>query len=110
MFVLTGMRAWVMQRFSAVVLLLVLPLLFVSALRSGGMDYEGWVAWVVEGFNPLYIMGGFIALLIHCWVGVRDVLLDYVRVRMVRIVLLGSTALLLFWLGLWMALLLLSVM
>ncbi len=110
MFVLTGMRAWVMQRFSAVILLLVTPLLFISALQVGSMEYGEWRAWVTNEFNPLWIMGWFVALLLHCWVGVRDVLLDYVRHHMVRVLLLGGTALLLFWLGLWMALLLLSVL
>ncbi|MBC8519987.1 MAG: succinate dehydrogenase, hydrophobic membrane anchor protein [Gammaproteobacteria bacterium] len=110
MFVLTGMRAWVIQRFSAVVLLIVMPLLLVSLLQLEDTGHEGWRRWVVDGFNPIWIMGGFIALLLHCWVGIRDVLLDYVRQRMVRIVLLGGTVLVLFWLGLWMALILLSVM
>ncbi len=110
MFVLTGMRAWVVQRFSAIVLLLVVPWLFISSPQINTMNYEEWRLWVSGGFNPPLIMGGFTALLFHLWVGIRDVLLDYVRHRLLRLLLLGSVAVLLFWLGLWLALILLRAL
>mgnify|MGYP002713064640 CR=1 FL=1 len=98
---ITGLRAWITQRLSAVVLLgLGLYLIAVWAWIHPE-TYAAWHAMVgapVPGGAALLIFG---ALLLHCWVGVRDVILDYVRSKSLRLVLLAALALWLSGLGVW---------
>ncbi len=109
MTLLSGVRAWTIQRLSAVVLLLVLPLLLYSAAQIEVLDYEHWHAWAGGGLNPVWIVSAFTALLFHCWIGFRDVLLDYIHPYWLRVTLLGVVASALIVLGLWLVLILVRI-
>ncbi len=90
-----GLRAWLLQRFTAIYLAIYfLAVLFVYVAR-GEWDYAAWQAWMG---GPL--MGVATALfafagLLHVWVGVRDVLIDYVHAAWLRLIFMAATALLL---------------
>ncbi len=77
-FRLSGFRAWMWQRFSAVYLLLfIIYVLAVFSLQPPHSHAE-LVAWL--GSLPVWIACLLFvpALLLHAWIGVRDVILDYV--------------------------------
>lgn len=108
---LSGLTAWLVQRLSAVYLLVyVISALLVLALAEVG-NFESWQAlW----HHPVGGIAGamfFMALLLHAWVGMRDVILDYagrcVRIRLALLALLGGS---LIALGIWALKIILMVM
>jgi succinate dehydrogenase / fumarate reductase membrane anchor subunit len=99
----TGLRAWVVQRISAVYLALFFVYLVVQWIAAPPADYAAWRAWlghpVMNVASSLFV----IALLLHAWVGLRDILIDYVHPTALRVSLLASVGLGLLACGLWAA-------
>ncbi len=98
---LSGLRAWVVQRISAVYMLLALPMVLLVSLQTPS-THEEWLALIrrplVGGAGGLLV----VAVLFHAWVGVRNVVLDYTAARpALRLVLLGAIAAWLLLLGIW---------
>lgn len=92
---LTGLRAWTLQRASALYLI---GFLAVLAFRLIAEPVEDHAHWLRLWRNPW--MGGaallaVAALGLHAWVGARDVVLDYVRPATARPVVLAALALVL---------------
>jgi succinate dehydrogenase / fumarate reductase membrane anchor subunit len=84
----TGLRAWVYQRISAIYLAVFSLFLIGHFLLNPPGDVEAWRAWVAR---PGVAVGGhlfFLALAVHAWVGIRDVLIDYVHPAAIRLTLL----------------------
>jgi succinate dehydrogenase / fumarate reductase membrane anchor subunit len=96
-----GLRTWLLQRFSAVYLAAFLVYVLVHFWFNPAPDYAAWRAWIAS--PPVSIAGaGFVlALLIHGWVGLRDVVLDYIHPLGPRLVVLTLIAFLLIGCGLW---------
>ena len=98
----TGLRAWWVQRVSAVYMLLfVLFLLYSFALQSL-QAFPHWRAWMARPGTSVAFLVFFAALLGHMWVGLRDVLLDYAKPASLRRSLLAAVALSLLGLGVWL--------
>ncbi len=96
------MRAWWVQRVSAVCMLLFI-LFVLAALGLRPMHaYAEWKGWVARPEISLVFLAFVAALLAHMWVGLRDVLLDYARPARVRNGLLVAVALGLGGIGVWM--------
>ncbi len=83
-----GQSAWVLQRLSALVLL-VLLVIGTVALRSGAPGFAGWHGLATSRHGAVLIVVGFAALCLHGWIGARDVVLDYVHAPKARLLLLG---------------------
>ncbi len=95
-----GLRDWVAQRLTALVMILYTALWLVILLWHGGLDYPQWKAlWSGNAFR----VASFVfmaALLWHAWVGVRNILMDYVKPFGIRIAAQGAViALLVGYLG-----------
>jgi succinate dehydrogenase / fumarate reductase membrane anchor subunit len=98
---LSGLRAWLVQRFTAVYMLLFLLLALACFAFNTPQSYSEWHQWIA---NPLVAVPTalfFIALLLHAWVGLRDVMMDYVKPLPLRVALLASLGFCLAGLGLW---------
>lgn len=90
----SGLRAWLLQRISAVYLALyVVYFLLANAGRESG--YAAWRAWLAEPLPLLAMALFFIALAVHVWVGMRDVIVDYVHQVGWRLLLLSLVGLVL---------------
>ena len=82
-----GLRDWLLQRVTAV--LMVLYSIFMAGwlLLHPQMGYDGWTALfssnVMRSFSLLFLL----AVFAHAWVGVRDVVMDYVKAASVRLVI-----------------------
>jgi len=98
----TGLRAWQVQRVSAIYMLLFLLFVLGSLGLHAPDDYGQWKAWVARPALSVALLLFFATLLGHMWVGLRDVLLDYARPPGVRHVLLAAVALSLLGLGIWL--------
>lgn len=89
---LSGMRAWTVQRVSALYLLL-FTLGFVGLLaaeRPAG--FEAWRAWLLQPGMRLAVLLFFVAVALHAWVGMRDITLDYVKSLPLRATVLALGA------------------
>lgn len=73
-----GVRDWLAQRFTAVVMALYTLVLLVTFLTSRDFSYEGWAGMFAQQWFKMATFVAFIALFYHAWVGVRDILMDYV--------------------------------
>ncbi len=82
-----GVRDWLVQRATAVLMALFTIVLVVECLMPGEMSYLKWGAIFSHQWMKFLTFVTIAAMLWHAWVGVRDVLMDYVKAFAVRIVL-----------------------
>ena len=81
-----GWRDWLIQRVTAVVMLLY-TLFFLAILTQVSLDYERWHAlWSLSIMRYATIFF-VVAALLHAWVGVRNIFMDYVKDTGLRLVL-----------------------
>ena len=99
----SGLRAWLLQRVSAAYLALYLLAVGGWWLISPPHSFELWQERVAEPWFAAGLLLFFAALLVHSWVGARDILMDYVRPLGLRLGLLVGVGLALAALGLWAA-------
>ena len=104
MSLLTGLRARTVQRATAVFMLGFVLWLVGALLVSPPESYEHWRAMVARPAASVGFSVFFAALLVHAWVGIRDVVLDYVHPTGARAVVLALVAAALFTIGAWLAL------
>lgn len=87
-----------MQRISAVYLAGFLVYLLVHFYRQPDPGYQAWREWLTQPLVSVCFAGFILALLVHGWVGLRDVVLDYIHhlglrltvLTLIAFVLLGS--------------------
>lgn len=99
----SGLRAWVVQRATAVYLGIFgtyLLLHFVFDRPTSHAELQGWVAHPVVALGLLLFIP---ALLLHAWVGIRDVLMDYAKPVAIRVAALWLVAIIFIASGLWAA-------
>ncbi len=99
----SGFRAWVLQRISAVYLGLYILFLIWHFMFSAPATFAEWQVWVADPAINLSLLFFTYFLLLHAWVGTRDIFIDYIKPLMVRISLLTILALGLIGSGLWTA-------
>ena len=76
---------WLVQRLTAVVMAVYTLLVLGIALWNGGIDYPLWTAlFAHDGFRLASFLF-MVALLYHAWIGVRDILMDYIKPVGVRL-------------------------
>jgi len=85
----TGLRAWLVQRVSAVYMFLFIAFFLIHLVVAAPQQYAAWHAWITSAAMSIATSVFFAALLAHAWVGLRDVLMDYVHAATARVALLG---------------------
>ena len=83
-----GLRAWTLQRISAIYLGLFFIYLLSHFIASPPASYEEWRLWVADPRVTMGLLLFFLFLLFHAWVGVRNVLIDYIHPFGLRVTLL----------------------
>ena len=110
LYVLEGLRPWVIQRVSAVYIVLFILYATYCFFSAEIIAFGPWREWLYNPFNTTVVGIFVIALLFHAWIGMRDVVLDYVHNIMLRIFILAILVGVLIGSGLWVfRVLLLSV-
>jgi len=104
-----GLRDWIAQRITALVLLVFLLWVAVALLAGGRFDYEGWYAVFAPAPMKLGAALAWLALCYHAWVGMRDIWMDYVHHTGVRLALHVATILWLLYCFAWSVQILWSV-
>ncbi len=97
----SGIKAWVVQRVSAVYLGAFSLYVFAHFVAAPPSDYQTWSEWVAQPWVNLGWLLCVPMLLAHAWVGLRNILIDYVRPFPLRAALLTVGALTLLACGLW---------
>lgn len=82
-----GLGAWLMQRLTAVVMAAYTLCMGAILLVSPPASHAEWQALFSDGIVGVATLLFVAALLYHAWVGVRDVLMDYVKPVGVRLAL-----------------------
>ena len=96
-----GLRGWILQRATAVYMALFVFLCLLLIAPRLPMDFDQWHELLAHPFNAVSTALFFLAVLSHAWIGVRDVIMDYVKPTALRIMLYGLVMLALVWMGLW---------
>lgn len=96
-----GLRAWLMQRITAIYLAVYLLGVLLYLCSRGAMDFQLWQQWMAGPFMGVGTTLFVLALLLHVWVGIRDVLIDYVHSVGLRLSFMAVTALVLLGSLLW---------
>jgi len=97
----SGLKAWAWQRLSAIYLALYVLTAVTCIAANAPLDYPAWRAAFATTVVNLSTALAALCLLIHAWVGVRDIILDYLRPPLLRFTALGGTALALILMALW---------
>jgi succinate dehydrogenase / fumarate reductase membrane anchor subunit len=85
----TGLRAWLVQRVSAVYMLLFIVFFLIHFVVDPPHSYPTWRGWMMSSNVSIATAVFFAALLAHAWVGVRDVIMDYVHPVALRVCMLA---------------------
>jgi succinate dehydrogenase / fumarate reductase, membrane anchor subunit len=86
-----GMRDWLSQRVTATLMALFTLVLLAQLLWPGEMGYDRWAGIFAAQWMRVLSFTIVIALVWHAWVGVRDILMDYVKPVGARLVLQVAT-------------------
>ncbi len=86
-----GMRDWLSQRITAVLMALFTLVLLAQVLFGGPLGYDRWAGIFSAQWMKVLTFVVFIALGWHAWVGVRDIWMDYVKSAALRLTLQVAT-------------------
>jgi len=97
-FALSGRRAFIVQRLSALVLLAFLAGTALRLALGPLPTRDQWQAWSAQPHAAALLILVVLSLIAHAWVGIRDVVLDYLRPARWRPAVLAVVAVGLAWL------------
>ena len=80
-----GLRDWLLQRLTAVAMAIYTVGFFACFMVEAPHSYGDWKAMFSTVFARLATMLFVASLLYHAWVGMRDILMDYLRATGVRL-------------------------
>jgi succinate dehydrogenase / fumarate reductase membrane anchor subunit len=90
-----GLRDWLSQRVTAALMALFTVVVILQVLFGGELGYDRWASIFSRQWMRFLTFGVIVSLLIHAWVGMRDIWMDYVHSVALR---LGLQVLTLVWL------------
>jgi succinate dehydrogenase / fumarate reductase membrane anchor subunit len=99
----SGLKAWAIQRLTAMYIGLFSLYLVAVLMFAAPADYGAWKAWIGSPLLSVAMLLFVVSVLMHAWIGVRDVLIDYIHPIAIRATALGLVALSLVAMGLWAA-------
>ena len=82
-----GLRDWLGQRVTAVVMAVFILCLAGGLLVAPPQGYAGWKAVFANQWMRIAAFLFLVTLFWHAWIGVRNILMDYVRATGVRLTL-----------------------
>ncbi len=82
-----GLRDWLGQRVTAVIMAVYAVLIGVIVLFDAPSGYGEWKALFSGRVMQLATLLFIASLLYHAWVGIRDVLMDYIKPTALRLIM-----------------------
>jgi succinate dehydrogenase / fumarate reductase membrane anchor subunit len=86
-----GMRDWLSQRVTAVLMAVYTVVLLAQVLMPGPLDYYRWSGIFAAQWMKVLTFVIVVAFAWHAWVGVRDIWMDYVKPVGLRLTLQVAT-------------------
>lgn len=83
----TGLKDWLVQRFTAIVLLLYTGLFVWFFAAHQPVTYDAWHGFLMHPMIKVATVLAFLSLSLHAWIGIWTVLTDYVHQTVIRYVL-----------------------
>jgi succinate dehydrogenase / fumarate reductase membrane anchor subunit len=80
-----GLRDWLLQRLTAVAMAVYTAGFFACFMVEAPHSYGDWKSMFSTVFARLATMLFLASLLYHAWVGMRDILMDYLRATSLRL-------------------------
>lgn len=82
-----GLRDWLSQRVTATLMALFTIALLVQLVMPGEMGYDKWAGIFSHQWMKVLTFVVIASLAVHAWVGMRDILMDYIKGVGARLVL-----------------------
>ena len=82
-----GLRDWLAQRITAVIMAVYTVILLVVVMGGMPLSYEVWKDLFTQGWMRVATLLFAASLAWHMWVGIRDVIMDYVKPAGARLML-----------------------
>lgn len=82
-----GLRDWLMQRISALVMAIYALSIAGWAVLHAPVGYEAWTGLFASNVVRSFTLLAMLALFAHVWVGMRDIVMDYVKPYWLRLLL-----------------------
>lgn len=104
-----GMRAWLLQRLTAIYIAVYSLALIIWVVCNVPINYGSWYALFSHPFIIIATFIFYLSILIHAWVGMRDIMVDYIKPTSVRFILLTGLAFALTAIATWLLLIVISL-
>ena len=82
-----GLRDWLAQRVTAVVMVLYTLLFLAVLISSPKLDFSVWRQLFAPQWMKLATLLFLLSLYLHAWIGMRNILMDYIKSAGLRLVL-----------------------
>jgi succinate dehydrogenase / fumarate reductase membrane anchor subunit len=105
-----GLRAWLLQRLTAIYMAFYLLLALIILCYQSPSGFTAWHDLFRQPVINVATVFMFASIFYLAWVGVRDILVDYVHPQPVRFTILSLVSLLLLALMLWVVFLMFGVL
>ncbi len=90
-----GLRDWLAQRITAVVMALFTVVVIAGVLAGAGSSLSAWQSFIAQPLVRFLAFLFLLSLFFHVWVGVRDIWMDYIKPVGLRLTMHAITLLLL---------------
>ena len=87
-----GLRDWILQRASAVLMLVAIIILAVAFFVQQPNTYEEWRGFVLTSWVRIVLLMTVLAAAWHGYIGARDVFMDYIKHDGLRLFKTAGTA------------------
>ena len=82
-----GLRDWLAQRITAVIMAVYSVIAAAIVLKNSPLTYAVWKDLFAQGWMRVATLLFAVSLAWHAWVGVRDILMDYIKPDGLRLTL-----------------------
>ena len=96
-----GFHPWLLQRMTAVYMLIFIPIALLVIILGIPWTFETWQILLADYRIQFAILIFFWGLLLHAWIGLRDVVLDYLHTLWLKLCVLTLIALFLLTHAIW---------
>ncbi|NOT21024.1 MAG: succinate dehydrogenase, hydrophobic membrane anchor protein [Sideroxydans sp.] len=82
-----GLRDWLVQRVTALVMAIFAVVVVAQLLCQPAFGYDTWSALFSGNLMRTFSLLFLLSLFYHAWIGVRDIVMDYVKPASIRLVI-----------------------
>jgi len=82
-----GLSGWLAQRITAVVMALATLVIVGGIWSASPLTYAIWKSLFAKWWMWLSISLFLLSVMLHAWVGIRDILMDYIKPTAIRLTL-----------------------